>query len=113
MKFPVCTSRAGSVCDGVSETPTSADGHRSGISGARLSEVVDGDVERPNDLLGVMIEFADLAEPRTEKLQAVARGLAGESAERRACIGLTRREKTCQIHGDEAQWETRLQKMCF
>ena len=76
---------------------------------ARFQEVVGSDVERMDDLLEVMIEFADFADPRTdfvalnEKLQAVIGEIADECAKRQIRIQLTGNEKTCQIRADEAQ----------
>jgi phosphoglycerate-specific signal transduction histidine kinase len=78
---------------------------------ARFQEVVGSDVERMDELLEVMIEFADFAQPKSEtvalddKVKAAARDVGNECAKRQTRIQLTGPEKTCQIHADEAQLE--------
>ena len=57
---------------------------------SRFQEVVGGDIERMDDLLEVMIEFADFTRPRlsrvalSEKIRTVLTGIRGESSERQA-----------------------------
>ncbi len=55
---------------------------------ARFQEIVGGDIERMDDLLEVMIEFADFAQPKRslvalgEKLRCVAKEIQAESTKR-------------------------------
>lgn len=76
---------------------------------ARFQDVVGSDVEKMDDLLEVMIEFADFSQPKADsialedKTKVVVRDLAGECAKRQIRFHLTGSEKTCQIYADEAQ----------
>ncbi|MGH7798047.1 MAG: histidine kinase dimerization/phospho-acceptor domain-containing protein [Candidatus Binatia bacterium] len=70
----------------------------------RFQEVVGNDIERMDDLLEVLIEFADFAKPRSskvalsEKLRTVLREIQGESAKRQ-----TRFEWKANLGADEIQ----------
>jgi DNA-binding NtrC family response regulator len=75
----------------------------------RFHDVVDGDIERMDDLLEAMIEFADFSDPHSDKihletrLRSVIEEVAAERAKRQAqiiwkCDGSSR-----EILADEAQ----------
>jgi signal transduction histidine kinase len=76
---------------------------------ARFQDVVGGDIERMDDLLEVMIEFADFAQPRLtnvpleEKLRTVLSDAGSECAKRQASIRWKRNGAGREIRTDEAQ----------
>ena len=77
----------------------------------RFQEVVGGDIERMDDLLEVMIEFADFAAPRKdivaleEKLRAVLDEIQPDCARRQARIELRNNGAAHPVRADEAQLE--------
>jgi DNA-binding NtrC family response regulator len=77
----------------------------------RFQEVVGGDIERMDDLLEVMIEFADFAAPRKdivaleEKLRAVLDEIQPDCARRQARIELRKNGAAHPVRADEAQLE--------
>ena len=76
---------------------------------ARFQEIVGGDIERMDDLLEVMIEFADFAEPKpgsvalTEKLRGVAKEVHNESAKRQTRFEWKGDGDGAKVHADESQ----------
>src|ERR1044071_5906223 len=78
---------------------------------SRFREVVGGDIERMDDLLEVMIEFADFAAPRKsivaleEKLRAVLDEIQPDCARRQARIELRKNGAVHPVRADEAQLE--------
>jgi two-component system, NtrC family, response regulator len=76
---------------------------------ARFQDVVGGDIERMDDLLEVMIEFAAFSKPRLtsvpleEKLRAVLGDASGECAKRQTRIKWKRNGFGREIRTDEAQ----------
>jgi DNA-binding NtrC family response regulator len=78
---------------------------------SRFREVVGGDIERMDDLLEVMIEFADFAAPRKsivaleEKLRAVLDEIQPDCARRQARIELRKNGAAHPVRADEAQLE--------
>lgn len=76
---------------------------------ARFQDVVGGDIERMDDLLEVMIEFAAFSQPRLtnvpleEKLRAVLGDASGECAKRQTSIKWKRNGFGREIRTDEAQ----------
>lgn len=76
---------------------------------ARFQDIVSGDIERMDDLLEVMIEFADFAQPKrsfvalAEKLQSVAKEIHNESIKRRTRFDWKGESGASDVHADEAQ----------
>ena len=76
---------------------------------SRFQEVVGNDIERMDDLLEVMIEFADFAKPRSskvalsEKVRAVLLEIQGESAKRQTRFEWKGSAAADEIHTDESQ----------
>jgi DNA-binding NtrC family response regulator len=76
---------------------------------ARFQDVVGGDIERMDDLLEVMIEFAAFSQPRLTnvpleaKLRAVLGDASGECAKRQTSIKWKRNGFGREIRTDEAQ----------
>ncbi|HSK28870.1 MAG TPA: hypothetical protein VLA17_02815, partial [Candidatus Limnocylindria bacterium] len=76
---------------------------------ARFQEVVGSDIERMDDLLEAMVEFADFAAPRGaavvlgEKLRSVVEDVGGVFAKRQTRINWTGNGGTCAIRADDAQ----------
>lgn len=76
---------------------------------SRFQEVVGNDIERMDDLLEVMIEFADFGEPRKSevglhaKVGEVLREVQSESAKRQARFDWKEGGVSEQIRADEAQ----------
>jgi DNA-binding NtrC family response regulator len=76
---------------------------------ARFQEVVGGDIERMDDLLEVMIEFADFTAPRrtkvvlAEKLRRVVEEVGAECAKRQTRVEWKGTDSTCEINADESQ----------
>lgn len=76
---------------------------------ARFQDVVGGDIERMDDLLEVMIEFAAFSQPRLtsvpleEKLRAVLGDASGECAKRQTSIKWKTNGFGREIRTDEAQ----------
>lgn len=76
---------------------------------ARFQDVVGGDIERMDDLLEVMIEFAAFSQPHMtnvpleEKLRAVLGDASGECAKRQTSIKWKRNGFGREIRTDEAQ----------
>ncbi len=76
---------------------------------ARFQEVVGGDIERMDDLLEVMIEFADFAQPRSvkislaERLRSILDDIGGECGKRQAMIRWRGNGTGQQILADEVQ----------
>jgi signal transduction histidine kinase len=76
---------------------------------ARFQDVVGGDIERMDDLLDVMIEFAAFSQPRLtsvpleEKLRTVLGDASGECAKRQTSIKWKRNGFGREIRTDEAQ----------
>jgi two-component system nitrogen regulation response regulator GlnG len=76
---------------------------------ARFQDVVGGDIERMDDLLEVMIEFADFSQPHMtnvpleEKLRTVLGEASGECAKRQTSIKWKRNGFGRDIRTDEAQ----------
>jgi DNA-binding NtrC family response regulator len=76
---------------------------------SRFQEVVGNDIERMDDLLEMMIEFADFAQPRSikvalkEKLQAVLGEIQGEGAKRQARFHWNGGASAGEIRTDESQ----------
>ena len=77
----------------------------------RFQEVVGHDIERMDDLLEVMIEFADFARPRsskvalTEKLRSVLTHMHSESAKRQTRFEWKGNGGLNEIQADESQLE--------
>ena len=77
----------------------------------RFQEVVGGDIERMDDLLEVMIEFADFAAPRKgivaleEKLRGVLDAIQPDCARRQARIEWKKNGAAHPVRADEAQLE--------
>ena len=75
----------------------------------RFQEVVGNDIERMDDLLEVLIEFADFAKPRSskvalsEKLRTVLGEIQGESAKRQTRFELKSNLGADEIQTDESQ----------
>lgn len=76
---------------------------------ARFQDVVGGDIERMDDLLEVMIEFAAFSQPRPanvpleDKLRSVLGDASGECAKRQTSIKWKRNGFGREIRTDEAQ----------
>ena len=76
---------------------------------ARFQDVVGGDIDRMDDLLEVMIEFADFAQPRgskvplEEKLRTALKEVSAECAKRQARIQWKGNGQNREIQTDEAQ----------
>jgi DNA-binding NtrC family response regulator len=76
---------------------------------ARFQEIVGDDIERMDDLLEVMIEFADFAEPKPqsvalgEKLLSIARDIQTEAAKRQTRFEWKRHSPEQEIRSDESQ----------
>jgi len=77
----------------------------------RFQEVVGGDIERMDELLEVMIEFADFAAPRKsvvaleEKLRGVIEEIQSDCARRQARIEWKKNGAAHPVRADEAQLE--------
>ena len=77
----------------------------------RFQEVVGGDIERMDDLLEMMIEFADFTRPRftlvslAEKVRAILARLQGECAKREARFEWKGNGSAADVRMDEAQLE--------
>jgi light-regulated signal transduction histidine kinase (bacteriophytochrome) len=75
----------------------------------RFQEVVGNDIERMDDLLEVLIEFADFAKPRSskvalsEKLRTVLGEIQGESAKRQTRLEWKSNLGADEIQADESQ----------
>jgi len=75
----------------------------------RFQEVVGNDIERMDDLLEVLIEFADFAKPRSskvalsEKLRTVLGEIQGESAKRQTRFEWKANRGADEIQTDESQ----------
>lgn len=76
---------------------------------ARFQEIVGNDIERMDDLLEVMIEFADFGEPRKsdfglrDKVQEVLKEIYNESAKRQTRFDWREGGATKPVRADEAQ----------
>lgn len=76
---------------------------------ARFQEVVGADIERMDDLLEMMVEFADFSAPRSvpvdleEKLRPIVTELSGASVKRQVRILSTGSDGSCIIRADDAQ----------
>ncbi|HEY7317881.1 MAG TPA: sigma 54-interacting transcriptional regulator [Candidatus Binatia bacterium] len=76
---------------------------------ARFQDVVGGDIERMDDLLELMIEFADFTQPRwskvplQEKLRSALNEVTNECARRQAQIKWKGNGYSREISGDETQ----------
>jgi DNA-binding NtrC family response regulator len=76
---------------------------------ARFQEVVGSDIERMDDLLEAMVEFADFAAPRGatvilgEKLRSVVEDVGGACAKRQTRVKWTGNGGTRAIRADDAQ----------
>ena len=76
---------------------------------ARFQNVVDGDIERIDDLLEIMIEFADFSQPRKitipleEQLRLILAEINEECAERQVRLGWKENTSGAKIMADEAQ----------
>ncbi|HEY2918621.1 MAG TPA: sigma 54-interacting transcriptional regulator [Candidatus Binatia bacterium] len=76
---------------------------------SRFQEVVGDDIERMDELLEVMIEFADFAAPRTtkvsldEKLQSILSELQSESAKRQTRFEWKTNGGRHEVQSDESQ----------
>jgi DNA-binding NtrC family response regulator len=86
---------------------------------ARFQEIVGGDIERMDDLLEVMIEFADFAQPRRskvalgEKLRSVARELQNQSIKRQTRFEWKGNGTGDHVHTDESQLTYILRNVLF
>ena len=76
---------------------------------ARFQEIVGGDIERMDDLLEVMIEFADFAQPKRskvalgEKLRSVTAEIQNESAKRQTRFAWKGNRAGYVLDTDESQ----------
>jgi nitrogen-specific signal transduction histidine kinase len=76
---------------------------------ARFQGVVDGDIERIDELLEVMIEFANFAQPRkitiplADQVNAVLGDISSESTDRQVRFGWRRTDAAIRILVDESQ----------
>jgi DNA-binding NtrC family response regulator len=76
---------------------------------ARFQEIVGADIERMDDLLEVMIEFADFAQPKRshvalgEKLRCVAKEIQAESTKRQTRFEWKSNGGGDDVHVDESQ----------
>jgi DNA-binding NtrC family response regulator len=76
---------------------------------ARFQDVVDGDIERIDNLLEVMVEFADFSQPRRvaialgEQVGAMVGEIAEESSQRQVRLGWKGNDNGATIVADEAQ----------
>jgi DNA-binding NtrC family response regulator len=76
---------------------------------ARFQEVVGGDIERMDELLEMMIEFADFTAPRrtkvvlAEKLRRAVEEVGAECAKRQTRVRWKGTGSTCEINADESQ----------
>jgi signal transduction histidine kinase len=76
---------------------------------ARFQDVVGGDIERMDDLLEIMIEFADFSQPRVTKLSLGDRlrfaveEISSECAKRQVAVRWTGSSTGREIRADEAQ----------
>jgi signal transduction histidine kinase len=86
---------------------------------ARFQEVVGGDIERMDELLEVMIEFADFAAPRrtkvvlAEKLRSAVEEVGAEWAKRQTRVQWKGTASTCEISADESQLDYILKNVFF
>jgi signal transduction histidine kinase len=86
---------------------------------ARFQEVVGGDIERMDELLEVMIEFADFAAPRrtkvvlAEKLRSAVEEVGAEWAKRQTRVQWRGTASTCEISADESQLAYILKNVFF
>ena len=84
---------------------------------ARFQEIVGDDIERMDDLLEVMIDFADFAQPKPravalgEKLLAIAKEIQSETNKRQARFQWKRDGADCEIRSDESQLDFILKNM--
>jgi DNA-binding NtrC family response regulator len=75
----------------------------------RFQEVVGGDIERMNDLLEMMVEFADFSVPRRtvvaldERLKTVIDDIGGEYAKRQTRVRWVGNGRVCEIQADDSQ----------
>jgi DNA-binding NtrC family response regulator len=78
---------------------------------ARFQDVVDGDIERIDDILEVMVEFADFSQPRKvtipldEQVRAMLAEIGEESAQRQVRLGWKGNDNGATIVADEAQFK--------
>lgn len=85
----------------------------------RFRDVVGGDIERMDELLEVMIEFADFSEPRSsavpleEKLRSALDEISGECAKRQARIRWKGDGYNREIRADQAQLNYVLRNVLF
>jgi signal transduction histidine kinase len=76
---------------------------------ARFQDVVDGDIERIDNLLEVMVEFADFSQPHRvaialgERVGAMLGEIAEESSQRQVRLGWKGNDNGATIVADEAQ----------
>lgn len=76
---------------------------------ARFQEIVGDDIERMDDLLEVMIEFADFAAPKPqkvalgEKLLGVAKEIQIEANKRQIRFEWMRNDANSEVRGDDSQ----------
>jgi signal transduction histidine kinase len=76
---------------------------------ARFQDIVGGDIERMDDLLEIMIEFADFAQPKrsfvalAEKLRSVAKEIHDELKKRQTRFAWNNDGGSAEVHADEAQ----------
>jgi signal transduction histidine kinase len=76
---------------------------------ARFQDVVDGDIERIDNLLEVMVEFADFSQPRRvaialgPQVSAMLGEIAEESSQRQVRLGWNGNDNGATIVADEAQ----------
>ncbi len=76
---------------------------------ARFQDVVDGDIERINDIVEVMVEFADFSQPRKvaipleEQVRATLAEIDEERAQRQVRLDWKENENSAKIVADEAQ----------
>lgn len=86
---------------------------------ARFQDVVGGDIDRMDDLLEMMIEFADFHQPQRdpvaleEKLRIAISEVANECAKRQTRILWTGNGTTCKILSDESQLAYILRNILF
>ena len=76
---------------------------------ARFQDIVGGDIERMDDLLEVMIEFADYAQPKrslvalAEKLRSVAKEIQNDSTKRQTRFDWRGDGGSSEVQVDDAQ----------
>ncbi len=84
---------------------------------ARFQDIVGHDIERMDDLLEVMIEFADFSRPTlsrllfNQELRSVLKEIASECAKREARIHWKREPENGHILADEAQLKYALKNL--